>query len=77
MQYIYQSSQGTRKPVSYEAYMVASHHFKGKISHIIRTKTLTIFCLAGNEKAWCESQSRRSNKMGGSDRMRNPYDYIK
>ena len=77
MQYIYQDKNGERHHVTEAAYQNVMFLHKRLVSHIIRTKPLTVFCRAGNEKAWCESQSRRSNKMGGSDRMRNPYDYIK
>ena len=76
MQILYQKKNGDRIPLTQEMYDVLRLRYGKQLSYIVRTKTLTICCQRGNERAWDQSQSRSANKLGGGDRMRNPYDYL-
>lgn len=77
MQYVYQKSDGNRVQLSKQQYDDLILRYGSRITHMVRTKTLTICCMRGNERKWPVGSDRYSNKMGGSDRMRNPYNYMR
>jgi hypothetical protein len=68
MQCLFQKSDGTRVRVSQDAYNQMLWRYGTKrISHIVRNKSLVIFCLRGNEYV------KPDNPRYGGGRLRNPY----
>ena len=71
MQYLFEKKNGDRVALTQEQYNDLSLMDDISLTHLVRTKTLTIVCL-GKPRKFHE----RPPNYGGGKRQRNPYDHI-
>lgn len=69
MQIIFQKADGSRVPLTQQAYDMLRLRHKKSITHLVREPALTILCFKGNETA----QPPRSYKYGGTHKERMPF----